>query len=253
MSRPPGPRHRRGSVHVDGGGAGFDAWAPAYEHSILQPTLYEPAQQAVLELARQLAPQPRRVLDVGCGTGRLLRHARRHHPSTMLVGVDSSTTMVAVAASTAPRVGIHYLRAAAERLPFASMRFDVVLVTMSLRHWNDLEAGIEQVHRVLAGGGVLVIADVFPADPRRSRLRRWTRDRLGLPVELTAVLRAHGLTPVARNRVPWPLLPDIQIIAARKPIQQPHGTGSRPGPVAATRPWPACHACVGAQPDAKML
>lgn len=234
--RPPGPRHRPGSAQVDGGGPGFDAWAPSYEHSILQPTLYEPAQHAVLELARQLVPQPRRVLDVGCGTGRLLRHARRHDPSAMLVGVDISTTMVAVAASTAPQLAIHYLRAAAERLPFASMRFDVVLVTMSLRHWNDLEAGVEQVQRVLTGGGVLVLADVFPADPRRSRLRRWTRDPVGPPVELAAVLRAHGLMTVARDRVPWSLLPDIQVIAARKPLQQPRGAGSRPGPVAAARP-----------------
>jgi SAM-dependent methyltransferase len=161
--------------------------------------------------------------------------------------------MVAVAASTAPRMGIHYLRAAAERLPFASIRFDVVLVTMSLRHWNDLEAGVEQVQRVLTDGGVLVIADVFPADPRRSRLRRWTRDQVGLPVELAAVLGVHGLMVVARDRVPWSLLPDIQVIAARKPVQQPRGTGSRPGLMAATRPWAACHACVGAPPDAKML
>ena len=131
--RPPDPRHRRGSTQVDDGGPGFDAWAPTYEHSILQATLYEPAQHAVLELARRLAPQPRRVLDVGCGTGRLLRHARRHHPSATLVGVDVSTAMVAVAASTTPRLGIHYLRAAAERLPLASIRFDVVLVTMSKR------------------------------------------------------------------------------------------------------------------------
>jgi SAM-dependent methyltransferase len=231
---------------VDGGGPGFDAWAPTYEHSILQPTLYEPAQHAVLELARQLAPQPRRILDVGCGTGRLLRHARRHYPLAMLVGVDISTTMVTVAASTAPQMGIHHLRGAAERLPFSSLRFDVALVTMSLRHWNDLEAGVEQVQRVLTGGGVLVVADVFPAGPRRSRLRRWTRDQIGLPVELAAALGAHGLMVVARDRVPWSLLPDIQVIAARKPLQQPRGTGSRPELAAATRPWAACHACVGA-------
>jgi SAM-dependent methyltransferase len=136
----------------------------------------------------------------------------------MLVGVDISKTMVAVAASTVPQVTIHYLRAAAERLPFASMRFDVVFVTMSLRHWNDLEAGIEQVRRVLTGGGVLVIADVFPAGPRRGRLRRWTPDQVGLPVELAAVLGAHGLTVVARDRVRWSLLPDIQVVAARKPL-----------------------------------
>jgi SAM-dependent methyltransferase len=204
-------------------GAGFDAWAPSYEHSILQPTLYGPAQHAVLRLACRLAPQPRRVLDVGCGTGRLLRHARRQYPSAMLVGVDVSRTMVAVAASTAPRIAIDYLRAAAERLPFSSTRFDLVVVTMAVRHWNDLEAGIVQVQRVLTGGGVLVIADVFPAGRRRGRLRLWTRDQVGPPGELAAVLAVHGLTVVAVDRVPWSLLPDIQVIAARKPLEQRRG------------------------------
>ena len=217
--RPPHPQHRPVPVGFPGraGGAGFDAWARSYEHSILQPSLYDPAQRAALELARRLTPRATRILDVGCGTGRLLRHARRHYPSATLVGVDISTTMLAVAASasTAQRASIHHLRATAERLPFSTARFDLVLVTMALRHWSDLEAGVEEIHRVLTGGGVLVIADVFPAGERRSRPRPWGRDQAGPAAWLAAVLTPHGLAVVARDRVPWPLLPDIQVIAAR--------------------------------------
>jgi ubiquinone/menaquinone biosynthesis C-methylase UbiE len=196
-------------------GAGFDAWARSYEHSSLQPSLYDPAQRAALELARRLAPRPRRILDVGCGTGRLLRHARRHYPSATLVGVDVSTTMLAVAASTAQRLAIHYVCATAEGLPLSTARFDLVLATMAVRHWSDLETAVEEIDRVLTGGGVLVVADVFPAGGRRSRLRRWTRDPAGPAAHLAAVLALHGLVVVARERVPWPLLPDIQVIAAR--------------------------------------
>jgi hypothetical protein len=57
---------------------------------------------------------------------------------------------------------------------------------------------------------------------------------------------------VARNRVPWSLLPDIQVIAARKPLQQPRGAGSRPGLVAAAS-LSGAPRLRGAQPDAKML
>src|SRR6266498_474060 len=73
----------------------FDAWASTYEHSVLQPTLYVPAQQRALQLVRQLMPRPQRLLDVGCGTGRLLRQARHQYPEALLVGIDTAWGMVA--------------------------------------------------------------------------------------------------------------------------------------------------------------
>lgn len=116
---------------------GFEAWASTYEHSVLQPTLYVPAQQRALQLALQLMPRPQRVLDVGCGTGRLLRQARRQYPAAMLIGVDIAWGMVATAAATRAELAIRHVRAAAEQLPFADRTFDLVMATMSLRHWAD--------------------------------------------------------------------------------------------------------------------
>jgi ubiquinone/menaquinone biosynthesis C-methylase UbiE len=203
---------------------GFDAWASTYEHSALQPTLYMPAQQRALQLARQLMPRPRRVLDVGCGTGRLLRQARRQYPAALLVGVDIAWGMVATAAAATPgELAIRHVRAAAERLPFADRTFDLVVVTMSLRHWTDPATAIAQIDRVLILGGVLVVADVFPTCRRRGLpaavLRRRGRGHGGVPAELAAVLTANGLMVVGWDRMPWFRLPDIHIIAARKPLR----------------------------------
>ena len=62
--------------------------ASSYEDSTLQQFLFVPVQQTALRLALQLLPQARRVLDVGCGTGQLLRRARSYFPAAQLVGVD---------------------------------------------------------------------------------------------------------------------------------------------------------------------
>lgn len=203
--------------------AKFDARAATYEHSVLQPLLYIPAQQRVLQLAQRLMPQPRRVLDIGCGSGRLLRQARQQYPMAALVGVDLAWGMVATATATAPaELAIRHIHAAAERLPFAGRVFDLVVATMSLRHWTNLTAGIAEIDRVLAPGGVLIVADLFPTCRRQSFplvvLQRRSRHHGGAPAELAAVLAPHRLVMVGCEHMPWVGLPDIHVMAAQKPL-----------------------------------
>jgi SAM-dependent methyltransferase len=207
--------------------ASFDAWAGDYDHSPLQPTLYLPVHRTTLGLARRLVPRPRRILDVGCGTARLLRRARRHYPQAELVGVDPARPMLTTARSrTSPGLRIRYVQGAAEQLPFAGEAFELVLATLSLRHWTDQDAGIGQVARVLAPGGVLVVADVFPACRDRIGVVGWLRrGRLAVPAELATVLAAHGLAVIAQDRTSWFALPDVQVIAAHKLTSQSQGSG----------------------------
>jgi ubiquinone/menaquinone biosynthesis C-methylase UbiE len=200
--------------------ASFDAWAGDYDHSQLQPTLYAPVHQAALGLARQLVPSARRVLDVGCGTGRLLRQARQQYPHAELVGVELAWRMLATARTRTPAaLAVRYVHARAEQLPFTCAAFDLAVATLSLRHWTDPNAGIAHLARVLTANGVLVVADVFPACRRRGRTvptpRRWRHD--AVPAGLATALAAHHLVVVAQDRIPWFALPDVQLVAARKP------------------------------------
>lgn len=204
-----------------------DAWAGDYDHSPLQPTLYLPVHRTTVGLARRLMPQPRRILDVGCGTGRLLRRARQHYPQAELVGVDPARQMLTTARSrTSPGFRIRYVHAAAEQLPFACDTFALVLATLSLRHWTDQDAGIGQVTRALTPGGVLVVADVFPSCRHRiGVVGSLRRRRLAVPAELATVLAAHGLAVIAQDRTPWFALPDVQVIAAQKLTLQRRRSG----------------------------
>jgi trans-aconitate 2-methyltransferase len=102
-------------------------------------------------LAR-LAPRPgERVLDLGCGTGRLTLEIVEA-TGCRVVGLDRSSAMITTAAQM-PRVVAVLGDAAA--LPFAPV-FDAVFSNAAL-HWvPDHEAAFASVHRVLRPGGRFV-------------------------------------------------------------------------------------------------
>ena len=193
----------------------FDRWASSYEDNTLQQYLFVPVHQTTLQLAVQLLPHPRRILDVGCGTGRLLRQARRCYPTAELVGVDLAGQMVATASAVTPtRLAVGYVHGRVECLPFTDEVFDLIVTTLSLRHWTDLPAGIAEIGRVLTPGGVVVLADVFPSCRRSPALTMLRRRHPVVPAELAMALAAHHLDVIGRDHTSWFRLPDVQVIAA---------------------------------------
>lgn len=140
----------------------FDQRARGYERGP-RGGLHEAIIERMLRLTLSFAPSPRRVLDVGCGTGRLLREVARLAPWALeLHGVDPAPSMVAVAAeapSTDPRIRIR--QGFAEQLPFEDGRFDLLVSSTSFDHWRDQLGGLRECARVLEPGGRLVLCDLL--------------------------------------------------------------------------------------------
>jgi K+/H+ antiporter YhaU regulatory subunit KhtT len=123
-------------------------------------------------------------------------------------------------AATSSKLAVRYVHARAERLPFADDVFDLVLATLTLRHWTDTPAGIAEIGRVLSPGGVLVLADVFPSCRRRGpAVPMLRRRRAVVPAELGTVLAAHHLAVIGSDQTRWFRQPDVQVIAAQQPHQ----------------------------------
>ncbi|MEU2615291.1 methyltransferase domain-containing protein [Micromonospora sp. NPDC007271] len=150
--------------------------------------------------------QPGRVLDVGCGTGRLLRLAAERWPDADLIGVDPAAEMIRVARGKLPRATL--LVAGAELLPCDDASIDLVLSTTAFGHWADQSAGLREIARVLTPTGTLVLAEHTPPP-------RWLRPVvkvLGEPPahrtesELRALLAGAGLRVRAAKRVSGGLL-----------------------------------------------
>jgi ubiquinone/menaquinone biosynthesis C-methylase UbiE len=114
------------------------------------------------ELAASVHPAAERVLDVGCGTGYLLRLlAGRFPQATDLAGIDAAPSMIEAAKRAADDRRLRFAVGTAERLPYPDGAFDLLVSTTSFDHWADQQAGLSECARVLAPGGHLVLADVF--------------------------------------------------------------------------------------------
>ncbi len=141
--------------------AAFGERAQRYDEGWLGQLHHQIADRAA-DLALACVPAPRRILDVGCGTGYLLgRLAARAPQAEALAGIDAAPAMIEAARRTAADDRLRFVVGTAERLPWPAASFDLVVSTTSFDHWADQRAGLAQCARVLAPGGCLVLADLF--------------------------------------------------------------------------------------------
>jgi SAM-dependent methyltransferase len=178
----------------------FHRWSLTYERSPGQAFLFDPVHRRVVDLvaAHLDGRGPAQVLDVGCGTGRLLRHAAVRWPSAELIGVDPAEGMIEKARSLTPVAT--FLHGRGEEIPLAESSAEVAFCTISFHHWADQAAGLREVARVLQPGGLFCLADgVIPsfAADLIPHTRVHTRD------ELRRLFWQAGFSVIAQKRILW--------------------------------------------------
>lgn len=122
--------------------------------------------------ALQLCPTDR-VLEIGYGHGRTLATAAQAVPRGQAVGIDASATMQHMAERRcrklmgSGRVQLDVGDSAA--LPYPSGSFDAVYAVHTIYFWSDVAAQLREIHRVLKGGGRLVLGFRSSVDARAAR------------------------------------------------------------------------------------
>jgi ubiquinone/menaquinone biosynthesis C-methylase UbiE len=140
----------------------FDVLAPEYDR-------LRPAGDGWNELAeRSLAALEgaRRLVDVGCGTGRFAVLAAERLGARVW-GVDTSAEMLREAKGRPGARGVGWRRAEAGHLPFRDGWFDAAHSHLVLHLVDDLPRAIAELARVLAPGGRLVVGTFAPEHFRR--------------------------------------------------------------------------------------
>ena len=176
-----------------------------------------PADASWLELAEQLIAEgdlgAGRVLDVGCGTGRLTAELARR--GAKVWGVYASPEMLAVARAKVPR-GVGLKEGRAEALPFTDGWFDRVVFALVV-HLVDRPRALAEAHRVLATNGRVALltfdpvhferyylGHLFPSIEPIDRARFPDEEQLAAELETAGfgaprVTRLHQESAIARD------------------------------------------------------
>jgi demethylmenaquinone methyltransferase/2-methoxy-6-polyprenyl-1,4-benzoquinol methylase len=148
----------------------FNSIAPRYDvlNRMLSGGVDQQWRRVVMK--EVLDSQPQRLLDVATGTADLaLMAARKGVPQ--VIGVDIADQMLEVGRRKVSKADldgrVELLNGDAEKLPFSDRQFDVATVAFGVRNFEDLAAGLRQIHRVLRPGGKLIVLEfsrprVFP-------------------------------------------------------------------------------------------
>jgi ubiquinone/menaquinone biosynthesis C-methylase UbiE len=104
------------------------------------------------------------LLDIGTGPAWLLLKIHQRSPAMRLVGIDSSSSMVAKArknmAEAALSDVIEIREGNASQIPFVDRSFDIVVSQWSVHHWKHPVAALNDVYRVLKSGGYALMYDL---------------------------------------------------------------------------------------------
>jgi SAM-dependent methyltransferase len=171
----------------------FDALAADWNASRVSPDRLAPLDAALAAIG----PAPRRVLDLGTGSGAAARLAAERWPEADVVGVDVSRAMVAEARRLASSSRESYEVADSSALPFADASFDAVLL-------NNMIPFFDEVVRVTAPGGWVAVA-----------FAHGDRTPIWVPLErVQAELERRGLTHVAN----FSAGSGVSLLARREPV-----------------------------------
>lgn len=124
-------------------------------------------------IAHLTPTRPSTILDVATGTADFAIAALHARPRSV-VGVDIAEKMLALGREKVARKGlgdrITLTTGDAERLEFPPDSFDAVTVAFGVRNFENLEAGLRGMFRVLRPGGTIIILEF--SRPRRTPLRQ---------------------------------------------------------------------------------
>ena len=142
----------------------FNRIAPTYDrlNHILSLGIDRRWRRKAIDALKPFAPQT--ILDIATGTGDFAILAARRLDPDRIIGVDISEGMMEVGREKVRKAGldntIYFMQDDCMALSFDKNTFDAVTVAYGARNFENLEAGLSEMCRVLKPGGHLMLVEL---------------------------------------------------------------------------------------------
>lgn len=144
-------------ISCETGFVSYDAIARGYDEFVGVSCIHRVAIPSILGMCAEGSA----VLDVACGQGALTRELARQFP--VVVGVDRSAELIAIAKERGGQPQVRYLTEDAEALSsLAEASFDGATCCLAVTDFDDLGAVLAATSRVLRRNGWFVVAAIHP-------------------------------------------------------------------------------------------
>ena len=193
----------------------YDQFAPSYERE-RHDGYHALIDRLELDVALPYA-HGRSVLEVGCGTGMILKEIAPH--AARAVGLDLSPGML----QTARARGLHVVNASATSIPFPDAEFDLAYSFKVLAHVERIGAAMSEMARVVRPGGH-VIAEFYNPWSLRYLVKRLKRPTqiAGATTDESVYTRYDSLSAI-RGYLPRALsIVDLRGVRVVTPFSQVH-------------------------------
>jgi len=128
---------------------------------------------------------PQNILDIATGTGDLALEAYRLLKPQSILGTDISEGMMEVARRKAEKIGlsdkIKFERQDCMALELPDNSFDAATVAFGVRNFEDLDKGLQEIHRILKPGGQLMILELSTPQYFPMKQAYWMYSRMFIP------------------------------------------------------------------------
>jgi len=137
--------------------------------------------EMIARLLDYLPPDPRRVLELGCGTGNLSLRLAKTFPRAELTLVDGSAEMISLVRSridesrSDSNSRFAYVETRFEALDLPPGSFDLVVSSISLHHVEDKAALYRRIRGLIPAGGRFCFADQIRGEPESNHRVNWDR------------------------------------------------------------------------------
>ena len=160
------------------------------------------------------------ILDIGCGTGKLLFLLNKKYKESNFYGIDISPAMVKASKEVVSKKNRkNLIEADIKNLPFVSNYFEIVTATHVLYHVPNIKNAVKEMNRVLKPNGILFVTTTdYDLDQGLNKIHYQALKKLGFPKFMQDKKSYLRFTPKLALRVLNNYFPKVKICKFRNDL-----------------------------------